>query len=634
MSPVRLAMAIRSAAKSGRLGLLVFCSPVARAPPEERWRHRLATNFAFIASSGWWIVTDAVSSTVESTFGLNVQLAQSRCTVLYLAAGGLDITGLTAFILFSYGHRMTLAELTVLLLSCIFGIAQAMQSNLLRAAYDVALETIRTVGALIVIVISLIFRALASILLAGGCPAVTWVFAGCACSVLFVEVPIFLIWLALHGRSIRQLPLLRKVLPETLAAQLEAAKSGKVAGDMSPKAVSAESALDKGETTDKDGKKVPQRAKALVTALTCNPLSEVVQRFIDQLNDELGESLLNKHAQMAEADMSKGYAKESEAETRTKRQETALACARQIAHALDHLQIDGCLEATFSAMVEAGQLVDGIAFLLRHKDGTEHDLASDMVRAVVDEHENVRLIVRSVELTRSYPFRYGTLGTRAAVMSHAFPSGPEFCLVHWQTLQSLGTLPAPTDLGIHVTTAQEAYRKHHSRAIVIAAVCDRGVEANSEELAAMQVRQMVGFAIWYRKRWGRKLEPYFWIDSSCLPDLKASWSELFDMTVGKQMPQSPSEASTPRSDQPLDGPRHMMSTRSGGSISGKSKDALLTEGIIGGFLPLVFAACDAVLVCESPQVHCNAWARVQLGLAYAMLATSPSVYEVDSRLVV
>ncbi|CAJ1455194.1 unnamed protein product [Effrenium voratum] len=113
--------------------------------------------------------------------------------------------------------------------------------------------------------------------------------------------------------------------------------------------------------------------------------------------------------------------------------------------------------------------------------------------------------------------------SRCQLLEAQLPTAPRLWLVHWQTLQGLGRLPKAREFQ-HLTLATAAHQAHGSKAVVLLAV-HRWRSANSVDPQNVTWRQLVTFARWYRSRWGQELEVYFWIDSCCVPELRARLPE-------------------------------------------------------------------------------------------------------------
>ncbi|CAJ1335559.1 unnamed protein product [Effrenium voratum] len=277
-----------------------------------------------------------------------------------------------------------------------------------------------------------------------------------------------------------------------------------------------------------------------------------------------------------------------------------------------------------------------------------------------------RSMVRMDTLLRSRHFRQGCLASRCQLLEAQLPTAPRLWLVHWQTLQGLGRLPKAREFQ-HLTLATAAHQAHGSQAVVLLAV-HRWRSANSVDPQNVTWRQLVTFARWYRSRWGQELEVYFWIDSCCVPELRARLPEqeaetkediwVTDDEEVDALPTAPEAAAGRRSSFAT-----LMEKRGLSNLAAWSKatgeklddqpdaedeeeiDEAFQELVAAGrkedadvagldaMLPALFAAMDGVVLCNCHDFEQDAWCRLFLSLAYAFLPSGRLIYEVERNLV-
>jgi len=334
--------------------------------------------------------------------------------------------------------------------------------------------------------------------------------------------------------------------------------------------------------------------------------------------------------------------------------ETVMALGRQLQETLA-LHAEGAgLEQRYQALCDVCDIIEGIAALTRHSDGKDDKILTVLRQAADEEWEKMRLIQRNMYIACSTAYTCGTLGNRVALVQKLLPAGPNFYLVHYQALDELGHVPAPIRMkdGHYVMTARDAYKLHGSNAVVFSAINPCFHEPDDDDLAALVARQLVTFAKGYRQKWGRNLEIYYWIDVSCLPATNAAWT-IYSRNIGLPLPDEDDSISRSSSKSTVGALVSFPSKAANGSKSYAGSAAVsafgssaagtidtgfepvqphsfLTEAAIESLLPLIYAACDGVVICDAEGIRERAWTRVQLGLAYSLSQASPIVYEVDS----
>eukprot|EP00929_Paragymnodinium_shiwhaense_P053001 TRINITY_DN26539_c0_g1_i1.p1 TRINITY_DN26539_c0_g1~~TRINITY_DN26539_c0_g1_i1.p1 ORF type:complete len:4103 (+),score=936.60 TRINITY_DN26539_c0_g1_i1:86-12310(+) len=610
--------------QAAKVRWMLFRSCFTRTPPEIRFRHRLATLCGYLMGSHWCIVTTAARSTIEASIGLKLAPAQNRCIVMCLAAGNLDITAFSAYLLVMYGHRMAPPELVVLSVSCFFGVLQFLMGDLLRALCEVVSGLVQTFGGYFVALVACFCRIVISMAMMDQCPVDILMHQLLFCSVFAIEVPLFIFVRSLGEPVNLDLPKTKssKVVP------LNEGSLGSTGGlDLSISPTTAREATKLGTGVTGLGDTI---ASLFAGDLPLPPLVAELDNFMAVLNEELARNLdkLPRPDEMAEwvPNLRTKSAKEVKIESICRWQNTALSLARDIHHLLSNLGALPTLEEKFATMMKVSDTVDEINFLLSDEQGGVNPIVHELVWKKEEEVENFRLIKRSVDFSRSLVYRTADVRSRGHAVEMLFPDGPGLVLVHWREIETLGCLPAHTQ----VRKASEIPHKHP---VVIAVILDLRGEPNDSEIAHLHARQLVGFAHWYKKRWGRSMEPYFWIADSCLPDPKCSMHDKIHLKT--QQDEEVELTDEEQREAALDAQLAMI----GRQVSGDSDvlaegRELWTEGIVGAIAPLAFAAADAVLLCDSERIPYSATARTFMAMAHSLTPGGAVMYEVDQKLVI
>jgi hypothetical protein len=220
-----------------------------------------------------------------------------------------------------------------------------------------------------------------------------------------------------------------------------------------------------------------------------------------------------------------------------------------------------------------------------------------------DELQRATLASSAVCLARSPRFRVASQAERAGLVAATLPELPAMYLVHWEELMTLRRLPSFEEQD-RLKLLSEAYRCHGEN--VVTTVVIHGWQGRiNPDPDNTTARQLIAFAQWYRRTWGEDLEPYFWVDYCCLPPPLQSEQDRMGLSGGLRSPKP---------------------------IAIEPKGAMF-EGALDALLPLVYAASDAVVLCEAASVDTQALTRASLGLAHAFAPGGRAVYALDKSIV-
>lgn len=598
--------------------LFMMCTPRQSAPPEEQRRMRLLATVGFLEAAGWHLPSAALRSAAESVTGVDVDESELRWIAMRLFWGGCDLTAFHALLLIAYKGRLNGMEVLALVGGFVFGVVQPSSPHLRRSVSDYLLQFGRMKAVIIFVVYTILrFWAMTPLFsVSGNCPWFPWPIA-------FWIAVVFVFWLpALVAAERRQARQEERRLAEgrsdkSLYSLQESERERELQqGGKSPAAKSPASTQEKwrvtgtpsgASTSSRPGSR-SWRQRIQGQSFRSDPLSTIQRgdvgwkRSLSLLHNEpLMESsvrLVNATAtaltkmrlRAVESSIS-----ESGLGALQKLDEAAFDDVLTLGSRLEKLLVDLAyvhdVAARTKSFTEACRLIHEALTRLetKEKPGLDNnrkvrerdELGKAWGELLVESEAELqwaRLAESTVTLASSRPFHLASQLDRVRLMGDAFPDLPAFTLVHWQDLETFGTLPHYSQ-NERVSKAGGVFKEHGQNAIFVAVV-HYWRSANQPDPRGVTAKQLLSFARCYRSRWGEHLEPYFWIDYSSLPRL-----------------QQQTRRSAARVDPRLD-----------------------------AMLPLVYAASDAVVVCETKEMEHRAWIRTELGIAHAFSPAGRLVY--------
>lgn len=644
--------------------VLVFTSPSISAPSELERNGRLAAMWIFMEASGWHIASAVVCDAAERALNVNLTIAAPRSMVIHLLAGGFDLTALHTFVVIGYVSRMSAIEITTLIIAAIVGVLQLSITGLWNTILDIAVDHITGPPTLIAAALAVtLMRLLVFSPLAAGCPFYTWEFVLCALSVLVVEAPVIAICAWYRHRRLKkahgekQSEGLKGVpLDARIGSNLAITASVEPAPPTSPPPRLPDIPA---VTNRKDSKNLEgaQRRPSLSSS-SCSDLAaneEDPHAEMCHLADKLKQQLATK--------VPKTVHSQSDIEAlKTKsiilsRLMVELLCVQGISDRVQRLT------QLYEIILQIDELLNAI-------DAEKESMLVASLRGLIDEDiDRTWCIYEAASLVRTYHFRCGSFSSRDKIAKAYLPGIPEFWLIHWAELQERQTLPERAETE-RMVPADMAFQCHGENLVVVVVIDCVADPKGSDERT---VRQLINFAQWYQRRWGRHTEPHFWLGRICLPKIKPHAKSKKAITAALINEQG-FEASTPlsRTSSKLrssskresinesaeiirrssskdstgvhsnsgrfslpdltSGSRMMYRTDLGNSaeFSASEGPQLVTEEASDAFLPLVFGASDVVLVCNPSDCEGSAWARVELSLARTF-APASRIYSVDFK---
>jgi hypothetical protein len=625
-------LSLQRARWSGR----VLTSPPFRAPREEVLRHHLLSNYAFFQASGWHVVTREARFVVEPVTGIDCSEYEARWTMFLTLFGGMDLTVIHFFFLISYMPRLGSLEAAVVGFAFAAGIFQATRHDVVRSLMNWHAEIVH--GALGYICLALLLIAIrfvvASIGLAPECPFFTWLFGVWVASVMILEYPLLLLY-----EYCVQYP--EKLKLRKTKKSIEVAIRGPPGGPSPP---SASSKISKGisgafagRSTDSKTHRRPREKLWLSQPPT---LESTVIR-VDEIADEkpLPRFTTWDDPQIA------SWVKLIESKPIEKMRRNL------------EVRLDGLVEvcSTMSGIIE-DTVNQGHPYNLPLLKMVSHLGHLELKRS--------QLAIRAVQVAQSHHFRLGSLGSRADLLEAALPDAPKLHLVHWRTIVELGRLPqfdfGPDIEDKRISTAIEVFAEFQHRAIMIPVIhrWRDGDEANPDP-SGITARQLTIFALWYKNQWGDDVEPFFWIDYCCLPSASNDEdSSILDSTLSSDALRRHSIAScsAPSIVKDMSSPLRSHHIASESSPQRRQSSSFQAEPSLeiqrtetekskqadpkpktchdsrDAMLPLIFAASDAVLVCEAHDSDRRSWCRLEACLAYAFAPSCNKMYAVQHKL--
>jgi len=614
----------------------VFSAPFRSSPPEALQRRRLIGLYSFMDAAGWHVGTAMTRDLIERSTGLHLDTMEARSVTLMILVGGLDLAAMHAFLLLFYFSRLSFIEFAVSLLSAIVGVLQCSRPGIGRAIYEFSIRWIRhPLHGLALFLALFVLRTIVSAPLLVGCPDVTLAFTAWSVSVLFVELPLYaVVYPYMHpelfgGR--RQMTLRKQFLRFLRRWRLmccrcrwNASPAAVVRGINSPsqslaKAVPASSSA-----------LAPDVALELPPAAVLKypgsePLTTAVFRLIETLSDDARLDLLG----------------------------SPTSEIRQLQGAVQRLYglppPKQGLRVRVERLFLAGKVLRAAAEKVRQQSRPCR-MAFDEMRELMDQELHfAQMARRSTALANSWHYSIATLGSRAQVAAAVLPQAPKLWLVHWRTLDTIKRLP---DIGEKefLVAATAAHQEHADKAVLIPVIHRWRTECNPDP-HGVTCRQLVTFAHWYRARWGCSLEVFYWIDCCCLPELAGEMqggasAVMADMKGGKHsqpvgvlnpiarrglrsLPCWIEENQPECENQEVKG----LTVRKEASQDEFDVETLVSQAGADALLPLIFAASDAVVLCESRDCEKNAWVRLGLAMARAFAPSGRLLYALDRNLV-
>jgi len=581
------------------------------APKEVKQSQCVTATYKFLDATGWHVAVAAVHSSVENATGVSFACMQGHWSMLCALFGGFDLTAIHIFFVYGYSNRLPTDVLVLEVLAVISGIIHASHPGIVRAFLDYGREHLHNIESIgVAIAIATIVRFLITTPLVIGCPFYNWLFGVWSSSIMLVELPCVLLYARLRGRG---------------------AKLGTIGQDDSDNAPSKWSVT----YWWKLWRWMRFTAKVKLRVFFSGPL---------QIPHPTSHKYLHPVLKPVRT-VAKG------------------TCHKE--H-LVHSMKETCHE-------------EHLVHSMNRQTHEEEQKQIIHLRYMADEESRrTSLNLRAVQLARSMHFRLGSLQCKAAAIATVLPDAPFLMLVHWATIVTLNRLPS-RDECFHMSSAKEVQEMYGSRAVIVA-VIHRWYSPEDPDPTLVTARQLLVFAHWYRKRWGTDAELFFWIDCSCLPRLQVDKEEdimwpTFEesrsasrRSLVSTLERSCSQQSLSMRVESLKLHTSRLSKRSastlvalsevehhreelahdicherGQSMCASRGSSIRESGLMGepptateesadAFLPLLFGACDAVLLCESEDSYSRAWVRLELSLAWAFAPSGRKVYVVDRKL--
>lgn len=636
----RLGRATRLFAKRVHWNSFVFSSPFKYTPPEALQRRRLVGAYVFMDASGWHVATSMTRQLIERATGLNLATLEARCVMFSILFGGLDLAALNAFVLVFYLARLSILEILLLTCATIVGVLQASRPGIGRASMELAARYVHgPLHAVAWFLFLVLLRLTVSLLfLAPLCPSVTLAFSAWFISVLFLELPLYAV---LYPRLNPQFFRRRRGATGKGALSCWSKIKGCCAR-LKGKQHTTTTAIVvlSGNTVTNPENNSLQLAKARPVSATAlhadvaqelppasvlkypgsEPLVTALFRLIETVSEDMRPALLGA----------------SDAEIRQ------LQRALQQLYALPPVKHGARVRV--GKVLHAGKVLRSIADSLR-KQSRPCRMAFDELRHLVDQEIHcAQMAIRTLCLADSSHYQLATLGSRAQAIASILPEAPKTWLVHWRTLLHLGRLPDASDKEFLVA-ATTAYQQYQEKAVLIPALHKHCSDAHPDP-RGVTCRQLVTFAHWYRLRWGPELEVFYWLRCCCLPDPASVLPEEGGGGPPAARPAYPAGALSSVARRGLQSLKAWAeeheseaavarTTRADTAMEGRdaTEDAQVTQGAADAMVPLIFAAADAVVLCESKEMEECAWVRLGLALAHAFAPGHKVVYSVDRRLV-
>lgn len=648
----------------------VIMSKRIRADPEETSRSRLIASYVFLEASGWYAANALIRETIEVIGGVCLQRLEARWSMLSVLCGGLDLTAIQAFFLFGYMDRLSSLEVAVVSIAAVIGVIFCGRPGIVAAFVDFFSEFIHGGWSLMSVMLMVwVIRFLASCPLARGCPFFTWAFSGWCISILVLEVPILLIWIR------RQHALARKRQQQTKPKPVYGKKKSYMPGFLTPKP--------KGYDGSSSPKKSPSsKSMGNVSLTTDDEVSQPAMltplgRFPSKKFPGFGPDILDIPI-VEETDE-----KPILGEALPDRLDFVNGCSMTKAQLLGWIEgppmIQGPrinLDRRLVDLHNAEEVLKLVDYEVL-RNATCREQVEELQAVTQTAIRRVQLAVRSVQMMQSKHFRVGSLYNQARLLQSALPEAPLLRYVHWNTIAQLERLPACYESD-YLLPALDVWKRFEEKAVVVS-VIHRWRSHSEPDPMGHTARQLVTFALWYRQRYGANLEIFFWIDYSCLPQIKPRPSHppslpLTDSRQGSKLSavqrtsqsaalvaeeesQQDDMAAKPSAERFLHLTDHlnecdkeMEIEKWNEGISGRQgmrMGSLLQGGptIVEGydesnvthessdaFLPLVFACSDVVVLCEARDSELRAWVQLELAMAYAIAPSGDRMYAVDHKL--
>jgi hypothetical protein len=589
-------------------------SQACQSAPEEVLRHRLISALDFLEGSGWYMVTRAARSSISPVAGTCTEKHEAWWTMLLVMFGGIDMTVLHFCFLTGYYARLEPWEYAGVFTACFLGLFQATRPKIVEAMLDTLAEVApgesQTFLWMLVLVL---FRFVVSWYgLSPGCPNFTWPFVAVGCSVAVVEYPILLAYrFSRKYKAVLQWWKLRSVL-----------KLAKYGPPEQPVII---------KTTEKEMRNSPAPGK----------------KWLGH-----APSLAPAFAQMA----AEKKPQEPEKPARyTTRNDPQVAAWLKIIEGNPIAGLRGNMETRIDALRRVSTSIDDV---IAGVDGESKE-GAPILRALNDlrmlgyyELRRAQMANRVMQLASSEHFRHGCLASRARLVqaglartgkAHALADkhSPEIRLLHWEEIARLGELPRfDAKSEKNMRSAADVFKDFGHNAIMIPVIHRwRGEEHPDPD--GVTARQLITFALWYQKQWGPDVEPFFWIDYCCLPETSRESESQQSMWMSSPLRGGRTAIALAKSVAKAAeaGPTEMEQPSIWTEISA-NKDINIFSGILrevdvdayDALLPLLYAASDAVLICEAKDSEQRAWVRMETILAYKFAPSCRKIYAVDHKL--
>eukprot|EP00927_Polykrikos_kofoidii_P024685 TRINITY_DN22399_c0_g3_i1.p1 TRINITY_DN22399_c0_g3~~TRINITY_DN22399_c0_g3_i1.p1 ORF type:complete len:1516 (+),score=270.69 TRINITY_DN22399_c0_g3_i1:345-4550(+) len=666
----------------------------------------------------------------ETVAGMDIERVHMRWVAIRLVAGGFDLTSLQILVPVMYFTRLSITELALLLTGAGLGVLRGGRWGLVWCLVDLSVQLLgeniwHFIGALIFAIIVRLVMLSPMLPWLAACP---WfpipMFAWFASMVIWMPLLAVMAWWSSRKEMSAEIeagclvPLGNdKSAKETREAWVQASKTGKLTGDEKQK--------------EKKMSRFSSRRGARTVEDNTNPLMAAFRHFKECVRDQMDQheneevkfgahrsdaikieaaafieihdllEPLEQHiAKVVPVRILKKRVKMS-VDIKEYVESLAPKLSREEIKVWEKRYEDETVQPlSVGDILDPGVPLGVIRKLMKYivwdspvekKDKLEvFECYFELRRRARDEVRREDLSERAVRVTRSGHFRLAARRDKAALVAAAVPELPGIRLVYWRELLFLRRLPNFAEEEHHVSL-QQACEAHRSRVVVISVIHHWRTPENPDP-DCITARQLLVFAHWYRKTWGKGLEIYFWIDFCCMPPevpagyhpedqaeeepgaalalqtipensttqksgvatptgsvVGASRASTPERRINLQQtsPQKPTtpgsagssplrnSSGSPETKTKLPSALHaiaerfeIITPRSSASES-RPPPPRVYDGLNDALMPIIYALSDVVVLCDSGEMNQRAWVRASLGVAQVFTPGGSAVYVLD-----